>query len=137
MHQRAGDGYTLLLAGGKLAWVVVKACAETDTLQYCFGMRAIDPSAKGHPEDHVFQNGETLEEVESLEHVANFRGSEPVSAGFLQRSHVDIIDSDFACIRGQDTCDQVEKCRLARSALTAKRHVFAVPERKFRNVDDF
>ena len=57
VRQRAGNGGTLLLAGRKLAWVMMQTVAQTDAFQQIFCKWLVHACAERHAEQNIFQAG--------------------------------------------------------------------------------
>src|SRR5688572_24455295 len=64
--QRPGDGYPLLLAGGKLTRSVVQAVGQADPAQKRFRMAAVWPGAKCHAQQDIVKASEAGQQIESL-----------------------------------------------------------------------
>jgi len=115
---------------------MVKAVAEPDASEHLTGVRAVGAArAERHPEQHVLQHREALQQIEGLEDVAQLLRAQAVAAGLAQRRHLDAVNRHHAGIGGKDARHQVEKGRLARTALAAQRELFPCPEPELRDVD--
>ena len=119
--ERAGDGDALLLPAGKLAGVFVRLVADADALQvlprHRFRLRArlfVYPHrAKGE----VFENGQVREEVELLEHHADFAPQ----VARLPHTAVEqlAIEADFAFLIAFQAVDAADERRFARAGRAA------------------
>src|ERR1017187_2791883 len=126
VDQRAGDGDPLLFADGQGARLVVEALAEAYRFQQFRGAFGSAVAAGEHlPQQHVFQCGESLQQVERLEYVPDVRGAEPVARGFTQFRWIRAVDNDFTRVRQQDACNQVQQRALSRAALADECDLFA------------
>ena len=131
MRERARDRHPLLLAGGKLAGVMVKTFLQADASEDFPSMRTIQARTERHAEEDVFQDGKPLEQVERLKNVAQLRGPQTIASRFGERGHVCPINFNAARIRTQNTCDQMKKRCLARAAFAPQGDLLARWKGKF------
>ena len=85
---RAGDGDALLLSGGELPRIMLEAVAQPYALEQFYRERAVHPGAEGHAQQHVFEAGVALEQIEGLEDVADGGSAQPVARRFVERRHL-------------------------------------------------
>ena len=134
--QGAGDGHALLLAGGELPRIMLEAVAQPDAFEQFYGERAVHPGAEGHAQQHVFEAGVALEQVEGLEDVADGRGAQAVARRLLQRRHLPAGNGDAPGVGSKDAGDQMEERGLARAALALEGNLGLVGEAEVPHIND-
>ena len=105
--ERAGDGHTLLLAagelGGHLAGLGVDAHAGEQVHGQLLGFLLVHVTHLDEGQRHVFKNGFVGEQVERLEHHANFGPEVRELLAFLWQGLA--VDADVAGIDGLEAID--------------------------------
>src|SRR5579859_3783432 len=88
-------------------------------------------------QQHVFQRGESLQEVERLKHVTDVHRTEPIARGFTELRRIGAVNNNLTLVRQQNAGDQIQKCALARSAVANQYRLLACPQLKLSQADDF
>ncbi len=114
--ERAGDGYALTLAAGKLVGEVVEALSQLDELEQGAGalvdLLAFEP-LEVERQGHIFEAGEARQEIEKLEDEADFVAAE--AGEVIVRKCCDrlAVDADLTGGGPVETADEVEEGRFA------------------------
>ena len=134
--QGSRDGDPLLLAAGELPGIVCQPMAQADALQEFFCQIAVGPRSEGHAEQHVFEAGVALQEIEGLEDVADGRCPQAVAGGFVEGGHLLAGKDNPAGIRLENSGNQVEESGLAGAAFALQGHLGLFGEGEGLHVDD-
>ena len=82
--QRARHGRALLLAGAQLAGVMFQMVPQADPFQQFPREHPVHARPKRHSQEHVFQAGITLQQIEGLKNVPDGGGPQTVALRFAQ-----------------------------------------------------
>src|SRR5262249_22748483 len=122
--------HALLLAHGKLCWLVMKPLAEANALQqmsrpFRFGTSC----SERHSQQHVFKGSERRQQIECLKYVAELVRAKPISPAFRQATNVAAVNRVLSFMGPNNAGNQMKQSRLARSPPPNQPHFF--PGRHF------
>src|SRR5262249_1353385 len=109
IDEGTGDGYTLLLATGKLRREMREAVAEADALEGFSGLFFVGDAVKILGEHDVFYRAEIGTQVERLKDEADFLGAVAHQIAFGKLREVDAVDDDVAGGERIETAEYVDE----------------------------
>ncbi len=126
--QRTRNGHALLLAAGELGGILIRLCADLHAVEQPHRRRArlVPGNAPDlqRREHAVVQHGHVREQIELLEHHADFHAHRidiPAAGG-----QIDAIDHDGAALHRLQLIDASHQCRLSGAGRPAQHDALAV-----------
>src|SRR5579859_1686962 len=124
IDKRAGDGYSLLLAAGKLRGKVRHTLTHADAAQGFFRLLLVGHAVEILGEHHVFKRVEIGDEVKLLEDEADFFGAIANQFAFAEPREIDSIYHDTARIERIEPAKNIDESGFARAGWTHQRNPF-------------
>ena len=129
VDNRSCDGHALLFAAGKLVRMMIGAARQADQFERLYGPFAsracAGPGSRvQHRQLDVLQRRSATQEIETLEHEAEFLIADVRQFVVIKLRHIHVLQEIPACGGTVETSDEVHEGRFSRAAGAEDGHKF-------------